>query len=160
MAIIQKIRNERAFIDLPFDPSRPYDAPRRFLSPVLLKVVAALLHFFWKTDTGSTLRFVKAATEVKIQIFAIPVSFVSLRFILTTSNSESDSDLEIFQLYNEIRMNQTSAWICKLSSLHELTRAEATDMIAIGAELDIIAAENGVEFNALRLELQTLMSYY
>ena len=57
-------------------------------------------------------------------------------------------------------MNQTSEWICKLSSLHELTRAERTDLSLTVGELDRIEEVKGVEFDTIQFELQALLDCY
>jgi hypothetical protein len=57
-------------------------------------------------------------------------------------------------------MNQTSEWVCKLSSLLDFTRAEKTDLDVTVSELDRIAVENGVEFEAIQSDLQALINCY
>lgn len=57
-------------------------------------------------------------------------------------------------------MNQTSEWICKLSSLQEFTRAELTDLGVVVSELDKMEVERGVEYDAIQSDLQKLMDYY
>lgn len=57
-------------------------------------------------------------------------------------------------------MNQTSEWICKLSSLREFTRAEQADLNATVGELDRIQSENGVECEAIHCDLLQLVNYY
>ena len=49
-------------------------------------------------------------------------------------------------------MNQTSEWICKLSSLQEFTRAELTDLGAVVSELDKMEVEKGVEYDAIQFD--------
>jgi hypothetical protein len=71
---IQKIRQERLFIDAPFNPENPH-IMRKFRSSILQKVLAAMLHFFWKMGTIGFARGVDK--RVNIRILAIPVSFVS-----------------------------------------------------------------------------------
>ena len=57
-------------------------------------------------------------------------------------------------------MNQTSEWICKLSSLQEFTRAEQADLRMAISELDGIESERGVECEALQYDLQQIIDYY
>lgn len=57
-------------------------------------------------------------------------------------------------------MNQTSEWICKISSLQEFTRAERTDLSLTVGELDRIEEEKGAEFDAIQFDLQTLVDCY
>lgn len=57
-------------------------------------------------------------------------------------------------------MNQTSEWICKLSSLQEFTRAEQADLRMAVSELDGIESERGVECEALQYDLQQIIDYY
>jgi hypothetical protein len=57
-------------------------------------------------------------------------------------------------------MNQTSEWICKLSSLQEFTRAEQTDLGVVVSELDRIELEKGVEYEAIQSDIQTLIDCY
>jgi hypothetical protein len=57
-------------------------------------------------------------------------------------------------------MNQTSEWICKLSSLQEFTRAEQADLSATVDELDQIESEKGVEYDAIQYDLQNLIDCY
>jgi hypothetical protein len=83
-AELQRIRQDRLFIDTPFNSDFP-NIVRKFRSPVLQKVLAAMLHFFWKMDTVGYVRGYDKG--VNIRILAIPISFVSpsLTFILITS---------------------------------------------------------------------------
>jgi hypothetical protein len=152
---LQKIQQERLFIDAPYDPNFP-NAVRRFRSHVLYKVVAAMLHFFWKMETVGFVRGLDK--RVNIRILAIPVSFVSpnLIFILSILINLT----EIFQLHNELRMNQTSEWICKISSLQEFTRAEQLDLSVTVSELDRIESEGGLERDTIQLDLQGLIDCY
>lgn len=81
-ALLQKIQQERLLIDKPFDPSFPNEV-RKFRSHVLQKVVAAMLHFFWKMGVVG---FVRGFDKiVNIRILAIPISFVSP---ITFNNSQ------------------------------------------------------------------------
>jgi hypothetical protein len=80
-SLLQKIQQERLLIDLPYDPDFP-NIERKFRSRVLQKVLAAMLHFFWKMEAVGFVRGFDR--RVNIRILAVPVSFVSLRFILTT----------------------------------------------------------------------------
>lgn len=57
-------------------------------------------------------------------------------------------------------MNQTSEWICKLSSLREFTRAEQADLNATVGELDRIESEKGVEYEAIQFDLKELIDCY
>jgi hypothetical protein len=57
-------------------------------------------------------------------------------------------------------MNQTSEWICKLSSLQEFTRAEVVDLGAVVGELDMIELNKGVEYDAIQSDLQNLIDCY
>jgi hypothetical protein len=57
-------------------------------------------------------------------------------------------------------MNETSEWICKLSSLQEFTRTEQTDLRVTMAELDMIEAEKGLEYDALQFDLENLIRCY
>lgn len=75
IAAIRRIRQDRIFLDSPYNAEMPYEV-RKFRSPVLHKVLAALLHFFWKLDTVQSARGPDG--EVNIRILAIPASFVSL----------------------------------------------------------------------------------
>jgi hypothetical protein len=79
-SLLQKIQQERLFIDTPYDPNFPLIV-RKFRSHVLQKVLAAMLHFFWKTGTVGFVRGIDKS--VNIRILAIPVCFVSLTFSLT-----------------------------------------------------------------------------
>jgi hypothetical protein len=107
------ITTDRTFIDNPDLTSG------RFRSFVLLKVLAAMLHFFWKL--GALVGFINMADQrVNIRILAIPVSFVS-PFILTTTNytlacCRSSTNYKNFQLYQEIWMNDTSE--CQWQTVH------------------------------------------
>ena len=60
------------------DPEYP-NAARRFRSPVLLKVLAAMLHAFWKMEPGTIGNARQRSNDVtvNIRILAIPASFVS-----------------------------------------------------------------------------------
>lgn len=57
-------------------------------------------------------------------------------------------------------MNQTSEWICKISSLQEFTRAEKTDLSVTVDELDKIESEKGVEYDTIQFDLQGLIDCY
>ena len=57
-------------------------------------------------------------------------------------------------------MNQTSKWICKISSLQEFTRAEQSDLSVTVSELDRIESDKGVEYDALHFDLQELVDCY
>lgn len=57
-------------------------------------------------------------------------------------------------------MNQTSEWICKISSLQEFTRAEQIDLSVTVGELDRIESEGGLECDAIQLDLQGLIDCY
>ena len=82
-SLLQKIIQERRFIDAPFNPDYP-NSVRKFRSPILQKVLAAMLHFFWKMDTIGFVRSIDKS--VNIRILAIPVSFVG----------PTESDLSLF----------------------------------------------------------------
>jgi hypothetical protein len=57
-------------------------------------------------------------------------------------------------------MNQTSEWICKLTSLQEFTRAEQSDLTATMDELDGIEQVRGEEYEALQYDLESLINCY
>jgi hypothetical protein len=57
-------------------------------------------------------------------------------------------------------MNQTSEWICKLSSVREFTRAEHADLTIVVDELDRIQLENGAEYAAIHSDLKELFDCY
>lgn len=59
-------------------------------------------------------------------------------------------------------MNQTSEWICKISSLREITRAEEADITEISDELDVIqyCEENRAEYAAIQSDLRGLIDCY
>ena len=85
-SVLRKIQRERLFIDDTYNPEFP-NAPLRFRSRVLYKVLAAMLHFFWKLEA---VKFLKGLDEiVNIRILAVPASFVSLTFIWTHASDKS-----------------------------------------------------------------------
>jgi hypothetical protein len=57
-------------------------------------------------------------------------------------------------------MNQTSEWICRLSSLREITRVEGVTITEMSDELDGIQYENGAEYAAIQSDLQSLIDCY
>ena len=59
-------------------------------------------------------------------------------------------------------MNQTSEWICKISSLCEITRAEEADITLISDELDAIqyCDEYRAEYAAIQSDLRSLIDCY
>jgi hypothetical protein len=57
-------------------------------------------------------------------------------------------------------MNQTSEWICKLSSLREITRVEGVNITEMCDELDAIQYENGAEYAAIQSDLRSLINCY
>lgn len=82
-ALLHQIEQSKLFIDTPFNPDFP-DIVRKFRSPVLQRVLAAMLYFFWKMDTvGFVTRY---DGIINIRIIAIPAAFVrpSLIFIPIT----------------------------------------------------------------------------
>jgi hypothetical protein len=57
-------------------------------------------------------------------------------------------------------MNQTSEWICKVSTLQEFTRAKQADLSVTVGQLDKIESEEGVEYDAIQFDLKELIDCY